>query len=122
MGAMEDAKSLVGRNLVGIDGGKIGPITAIYVGVKTGKPEWAAVNLGGLLGAKLAFAPVAQISIEGEAAVVAFVKKDVKAAPKPTTEGVISPAENNRLFAHYGIDRAQTEPSGSQDAALWLGP
>ncbi len=120
MGAMEDAKSLVGKNLLGTDGEKIGRINAIYVDAATGEPEWVAVNMGGLLGAKVAFAPVAQVTREGEDAVVAYEKKHVKHAPKAQTEGAMSPAEEEKLCGYYGIDRGQREPSGSQDAASWL--
>jgi sporulation protein YlmC with PRC-barrel domain len=120
MGAMEDAKSLVGKNLLGTDGEKIGRINAIYVDAGTGEPEWVAVNMGGLLGGKVAFAPVAQVTREGEDAVVAYEKQHVKHAPKAQTEGAMSPAEEEKLCGYYGIDRGQREPSGSQDAASWL--
>lgn len=118
MGAMEDAKSLVGRTLQGTDGEKIGRINAIYVGASTGEPEWVAVNMGGILGAKVAFAPVTQVTLEGEGAVVTCDKKHVKNAPRAQTEGAISPVEAEKLCGHYGIDRGQREPSGSREAAL----
>jgi sporulation protein YlmC with PRC-barrel domain len=115
MGATEDAKSLVGRNLLGTDGEKIGRINAIYVDASTGEPEWVAVNMGGLLGAKVAFAPVAQVTREGEDAVVACDKKHVKNAPRAQTEGAISPVEAEKLWGHYGIDRGQREATGSRE-------
>lgn len=121
MGAIEDAKSLVGRNLLGTDGETIGRVNAIYVDASTGEPKWVAVKTGGFLGAKVAFAPVAQVTREGEDAVVACEKKHVKSAPRAQTEGVISPVEAEKLYGHYGIDLGQREASGSQDAARWLG-
>jgi uncharacterized protein YrrD len=116
----EDAKGLVGRSLLGTDGEKIGRINAIYVDAGTGEPEWVAVSTGGLFG-KVTFAPVSQVTREGEDAVVAYEKKHVKNAPKAQTEGAMSPVEEERLCGYYGIDRGQREPSGSQDAALWSG-
>lgn len=121
MDAIEDAKSLVGRGLSGVDGQKIGRIDAVYVDAVTGEPEWVAVSMGGLFGGKLAFAPLAQVTREGEDAVVAYDKKHVKNAPKAQTEGAISPVEEEKLCDYYGIQRDRTEPSGSQDAAFWLG-
>ena len=119
MGAIAD--SLVGRILLGIDDEKIGRIIAIYVNATTGEAEWVAVGTGGLVGATLVFAPVAEVTREGENALVTFDKKHVKHAPKAHSEGALSPAENDQLYRYYGIDRGQTEASGSQDAALWLG-
>src|SRR5258708_4090016 len=119
MGAID--ASLVGRTLSGIDGEKIGRIDAIYVNDTTGEPEWVAVNTGGLLRAKLVFAPVAEVTREGQGAVVTFDKKHVKHAPKAHREGALSPSENDQLYRYYGIDRGQTQASGSQDAALWVG-
>jgi hypothetical protein len=114
-------KSLVGRTLLGMDRRKIGRINAIYVNGTTGEPEWVAVSAGGLVGAKLIFAPVAEVTLFGEDAVVAFDKKHVMHAPKTHSEGALSPAENDQLYRYYGIDRGQTEASGSQDAGSWVG-
>jgi hypothetical protein len=119
MGA--NADRLVGRTLLGVDDKKIGRINAIYVNATTGEPEWVAVGTGGLFGAKLVFAPVAEVTCGGEDALVAFDKKYVMHAPKAQSEGALSPAENGQLYRYYGIGRGQTEASGSQDAALWLG-
>jgi len=111
-------KGLVGRTLMGIDGQKIGRIDAIYVNSATGEPEWVAINLGGLIAPKLGFAPMAKVTGEGQNAVVEFDKKHVKHAPKTRSEGVLSPSENDALYAYYGIERTQKEPAGSHDASL----
>src|SRR5438270_9815557 len=100
---------------MGIDGQKIGRIQAIFVNSSTDQPEWVAISLGGLMAAKLGFAPVDQVSVEGNNAVVQFDKKHVKHAPQTRSEGVLSPSENDALYAYYGIERTQKEPSGSHD-------
>jgi hypothetical protein len=111
-------QGLVGKTLMGIDGQKIGRIDAIYVNSSTGDPEWVAIKLGGLIADKLGFAPVAKVSTEGDNAVVEFDKKHVKHAPTTRSEGVLSPAENDALYAYYGIERPQPAPAGSHDASL----
>lgn len=115
----EDAQALVDRDLVGIDGEKIGRISAIYLDTLTGEPDWLAVNIGGLLGRKRTFAPVTQVTLEGEGALVTWNKQHVKKAPKPQTEGVMSPTEKEKLRGYYGLGGDQEEMSGSKDAALW---
>ena len=112
-------QNLIGRTLMGIDGHKIGRIDAIYVNSSTREPEWVAIDLGGLLATKHGFVPVATVSSEGENALVGYETKFVKHAPTSKSEGVLSPAENEALYAYYRIPRGQREPSGSRNAALF---
>ena len=112
-------QGLVGRTLVGIDGQKIGRIDAIYVNKATGEPEWVAINLGGLMATKHGFAPVTQVTAEGDRAVVAFEKKHVKQAPTTKSEGVLSPDENEALYSYYGITHDPQVHAGSRDASLY---
>jgi PRC-barrel domain protein len=114
-------QDLVGRTLVGIDGGKIGRIDAIYVNSSTGEPEWVAINLGGLLASKHGFAPVANVTAEGDKAVVAFEKNHVKHAPTTKSEGVLSPQENDALYRYYSIEHDSQVQAGSRDSSLWAG-
>lgn len=112
---------LVGRTLMGIDGHKIGRIEAIYVNSTSGEPEWVAIHLGGLLGSKLGFAPVAEVRNEGENTVVAFDKKYVTHAPTTKSEGVLSPDESEALYRYYGLERGHKPVAGSRNSALWVG-
>jgi len=112
-------RGLVGRTLIGIDGQKIGRIDAIYVNSATGEPEWVAIHLGGLMAAKHGFAPVTQVTAEGDRAVVAFEKNHVKHAPTTKSEGVLSPEENDALYSYYGISHEAEMRAGSRDASLY---
>jgi hypothetical protein len=113
--------SLVGRTLWGIDDHRSGRIDAIYVNSGTGEPEWVAVRTGGAFGTKVVFAPVTKVARQGQHAVVAFEKTYVKNAPRAHIRGALSPAEKDELCRYYGIDRGQTEVSGSVDADRWVG-
>jgi hypothetical protein len=53
------------RTLVDRDGGRIGPIDAIYLDDQTSQPEWALVNTG-LFGTKASFVPLAQATQAGD--------------------------------------------------------
>jgi len=105
-------QGLVGRTLVGVDGNKIGRIEAIYVNDATEEPEWVAIHLGGLLGSKLGFAPVREVSPEGDHAVINLDKKLVSHAPTTRSEGALSPDENDALYRYYHLD--QSRPAGSR--------
>jgi hypothetical protein len=76
-------------------------------------PEWAAVGTG-LFGRKLTFVPLAGAEPQGEqpglveSAVdvirVPVTKDQVKDAPRVDPDEELSPAEEERLYRHYGMD------------------
>src|SRR5690349_14693288 len=105
MDELKAAQTLLNRSLVGDNGEKIGKISSIYVETGTGEPEWVGVSVGGLFGGKTAFAPVAQVLRQGDDAVVVWDKRHLKNAPRPQTEGVMSPQEAHRLRGYYGMER-----------------
>jgi len=108
---------LLGRTLMAVNGEKIGRIDAIYVNSATGEPEWVAINLGGLIATKHGFAPVTEVTGQGDHAVVAYDRNHVRHGLNTKSEGVLSPAENQALYRHYGLD-SPTDLSGSHDAAV----
>src|SRR5438876_675137 len=119
MGSID--QGIVGRTLMGLDGAKIGRITAIYVNNSTGEPEWVAIALGGFLADKLGFAPVGRVTTEGDQALVDFDKKHLKQALTTRSGGMLSPPENEALYHYYGIDHGRGELSGSHDSAVRVG-
>jgi uncharacterized protein (TIGR02271 family) len=92
-----------GATLVGSDGDKIGTIDSIYLDDQTGEPEWALVNTG-LFGTKSSFVPLAQASGSGDQVQVPYGKQLVKDAPRVDTDQHLSEAEEEQLWAHYGLD------------------
>jgi sporulation protein YlmC with PRC-barrel domain len=112
----ENIRSFVGHNLMEANGEKIGKIDALFVDAQTGEPEWLVVKTGMLGGAR--FVPVAEVTAQGEDAVVPFDKTRVKGSPGAMGEGSLSPTEERTLCDYYGIDCPET-PSGSEDVGLW---
>jgi uncharacterized protein (TIGR02271 family) len=102
------------RTLVDRDGGRIGPIDAIYLDDQTSQPEWALVNTG-LFGTKASFVPLAQATQAGDDIRVPYDKQLVNDAPRIDPDGHLSEAEERRLWRHYGLDYDRTtrrRPSG----------
>jgi uncharacterized protein (TIGR02271 family) len=95
------------RTMVDRDGGRIGPIDAIYLDDRTGEPEWALVNTG-LFGTKSSFVPLAQATQTGEDVGVPYDKQLVKDAPRIDPDGHLSEAEERQLWRHYGLDYDRT--------------
>jgi uncharacterized protein (TIGR02271 family) len=95
------------RTMVDRDGGRIGPIDAIYLDDRTGEPEWALVNTG-LFGTKASFVPLAQATEDGGDVRVPYDKQLVKDAPRIDPDGHLSEAEERQLWRHYGLDYDRT--------------
>ena len=100
-------ESWIGRTLIDESGHKIGKIDDIYTDDDTGQPEWLSVHTG-LFGTNVSFVPVEGASPCGDGEVqVRFAKEQVKDAPNAGRDGVLSPEEEARLYAHYGYDYDQ---------------
>jgi uncharacterized protein (TIGR02271 family) len=100
---LDTVRSWQGATMVGPDGDKIGTVESIYVDDQTGQPEWALVNTG-LFGAKSSFVPLAQASSSGDQVQVPYEKQLVKDAPRVDTDQHLSEAQEQQLWAHYGLD------------------
>jgi uncharacterized protein (TIGR02271 family) len=100
---LDTVRSWQGATMVDPDGDKIGTIDTIYLDDQTGEPEWALVNTG-LFGTKSSFVPLAQASGSGDQVQVPYDKQRVKDAPRVDTDQHLSEAEEQQLWAHYGLD------------------
>src|SRR3954451_13125791 len=100
-----------GCEVVDQDGDKVGKLDEIYIDRETSKPEWAVVNTG-LFGRKSSFVPLKDALREGEMIRVPYQKEHIKEAPSVDPDGEISPEEEQRVYAHYGLDYSQAQ-SGS---------
>jgi uncharacterized protein (TIGR02271 family) len=97
-----DLDRLFGADVYGSDGSKIGSVGQIYLDDQTGAPEWLAVRTG-LFATKESFVPLTQANVAGDRINVPFDKDQVKDAPSIEPDGNISPAEEDELYAYYGM-------------------
>jgi uncharacterized protein (TIGR02271 family) len=105
------AGTLRGRELRGRDDDKIGTIEEIYIDTDTGEPEWMLVQ-SGLFGTKRTFVPLREARTEDDHVTVPYAKDQVKDAPGIEPDRELSRPEEERLYQHYGLDRAAA-PSGT---------
>jgi len=91
-----------GRDVVDSQGEKIGSLEEVYLDTGSGRPEWATVKTG-LFGMKQSFVPVRDANPVRGDVVVPYSKDQVKDAPSVDPDGDLSPAEEERLYAHYGV-------------------
>jgi uncharacterized protein (TIGR02271 family) len=121
---IDTVRTWQGRIMVDRDGGRIGPIDAIYLDDRTGEPEWALVNTG-LFGTKASFVPLAQTTEDDREVRVPYDKQLVKDAPRIDPDGHLSEAEERQLWRHYGLDYDHTtsqRPTGRDAGRDTTGP
>ena len=102
-----------GGNVVGADGQKIGSIGQVYVDDSTGEPSFVTVKTG-LFGTAESFVPLQDATVTGSDIRVAYNKTEVKDAPRVDPDERITPTEEQRLYAHYGISSPRGHTSGTE--------
>jgi uncharacterized protein (TIGR02271 family) len=96
-----------GRNVVDQEGAKVGTLEEIYLDQHTGRPEWMLIHTG-VFGTKSSFAPLAGAQVDGEDVRIGYSKQEVKGAPSVDADRELSPEEEARLYAHYGLDYSES--------------
>ncbi|OKI09171.1 hypothetical protein A6A06_00090 [Streptomyces sp. CB02923] len=105
-------QDLTGMNVVDAEGTKVGSVQQIYRDDATDAPEWITVRTG-LFGMKETFVPLAGARRVGDELQVPSTKDQIKDAPRIDADGHLEPAEEERLYRHYGMARPGTAPSGT---------
>lgn len=113
---VNDVTDMQGQPLYASDGVKIGEIADIYVDSDTREPEWALVHTG-LFGARESFVPLAEATRSGDGIRVPYTKDEVRDAPTAEPDGELSPDEEARLYAHYGLSYSEAASSSGLPAA-----
>jgi sporulation protein YlmC with PRC-barrel domain len=124
MHSTQDILGWRGRDVVDRDGEKLGSLSEVYLDAETDQPAWFAVRTG-LFGARSSFVPVEGAELEGDAVCVAYPKAQVKDAPAVDPDGQLEPAEEDRLYEHYGVtspDADARDERGATDAPDERGP
>lgn len=83
-------------------GDKIGKLGTLYVDNDSGQPSFATVSTG-LFGMSESFVPLQGAQLGDDEVRVAYTKDQVKDAPRIDAGGDLSPAEEDRLYSHYGL-------------------
>ncbi|MFD7669246.1 PRC and DUF2382 domain-containing protein [Streptomyces sp. NPDC059788] len=108
----ENPQDLTGMNVVDAEGTKVGSVQQVYRDDATDAPEWITVRTG-LFGMKETFVPLAGARRVGDECQVPYTKDQIKEAPRIDADGHLEPAEEERLYRHYGMARPGTSPAGT---------
>ena len=116
MPTMQDVQSWRGCQLRSGDGDKIGTVEEIYLDRTSDRPEWFAVKTG-MFGGRVSFVPIQAAEFDGETVTVPFDKATVKDAPNAEADGELSTAEEQKLYAHYGLEYGDAPETTGHDTS-----
>ena len=105
--SIDQARTLQGKTMHGAGGDKLGSIDTLYADREDGHPTFATVNTG-MFGSKTHFVPLEQAELKDDGVVVPYDKDLVSSAPSIDTDAELSPEEEERLYAHYGLGGVAT--------------
>ncbi|MDP9496948.1 MAG: YsnF/AvaK domain-containing protein [Actinomycetota bacterium] len=113
---LEQARQLSGKTMIGPGGEKLGKIDTLYADREDGEPTFATVQTG-MFGTKTHFVPLQDATLSGEQVQVPYDKSLVNDAPNIDPDAELSPEEEERLYAHYGLGSGGTSTgtSGGND-------
>jgi uncharacterized protein (TIGR02271 family) len=96
---LDQLRALKGRTITGSDGSSLGTVQDLYADRSDGDPTFATVQTA----QGLSFVPLAQAELRGESIAVPYDSSLVSSAPTVQGDEDLSPAEEDRLYAHYGL-------------------
>ena len=108
--SIDQARTLQGKTMHGSDGAKLGTVDTLYADREDGHPTFATVQTG-LFGSKTHFVPLEQAELADDGVRVPYGKDLVSDAPSVDTDAELSPDEEERLYAHYGLTGASAAPA-----------
>ncbi len=107
----DQLRDLEGRAVLGLDGARLGVITALYADAVDGDPTFATVSTGDAE----AFVPLAEAELRDGDVVVPYDAVLVRAAPAVRADEQLSVDEEDRIYDHYGL--TEVVPKGGPAAA-----
>lgn len=110
--ATQDIDQIIGAEAIGPDNDTIGKVGQVYLDQDSDRPVWVSVK-SGIFGTSETLVPLDGADWDHDALHLAFSKERVKDAPRVDPDAEISPEEQQRLYAYYGL-----AGSGAPDAQV----
>ncbi|MFJ2769130.1 PRC and DUF2382 domain-containing protein [Streptomyces sp. NPDC087300] len=109
--AFSNPDALKGLTAYDASGEKIGSVEQVYLDDSTGRAEWVTVKTG-LFGTKESFVPLDGAARRDDALQVRPAKDVVKDAPRVDADQHLDAAQEQELYAHYGMTKPSPRARG----------
>ncbi|GAB3946130.1 PRC and DUF2382 domain-containing protein [Corynebacterium tapiri] len=110
MATNHEIRELLEATAYDADGEKLGKVNEVYINDTSGQPDFIEVNHG-LFGLGSSLVPLRGHDLNGEELRLAFPKDRIKDAPNVDADAHLSNEEQENLYRHYGLDRAENRTS-----------
>ena len=91
------------KDVIDLDGAKIGSLESIYVDTADDTPFFAGLKVGIIGRHRIVFAPLHGATVGPGYVRIRFDKDLVKGAPAIEVDGELTAAQEPAVFAHYGL-------------------
>ena len=102
MVSVDQARQLLGVQVVDAAGDKVGTVNDVYLNDQTEQLSWVTVATG-WFGLSESFLPLEGAHITDEQILVPFDKATIKTAPRYQSEVPLTPQDEDALYRHYNI-------------------
>jgi PRC-barrel domain len=111
-----DPKKLDGLDVIGRNNATLGVVEGIYADIRSGYPQWAAVQ-SGLFGADVSIIPLTAAEHDDRSLRIPYSAQDLRNAPHRAAGTALSRKEEANLFRHYGVGYGAAGPSAGRAAS-----
>ncbi len=112
-------RRLMDMVVVDASGDWVGTVSEVYLDEQKGEPVWATVRIGWF--GHGSFVPLTGVDITGIRLRAPYDKATIEAAPRHDTCAPLTPAEEDALYAYYGLSAPDTTPASTPDGEYTAG-
>lgn len=107
--ARMESRDYLDYEVIDVEGERLGPVTGLWLDNATGRPEFASVKTGWILG-RHHVVPIREDAIDpsNRTLRVAYRRESIRDAPSFDSDHELSPEEEQRIYDHYGLARSET--------------
>jgi sporulation protein YlmC with PRC-barrel domain len=111
-----DPTELGGLHVIGRNGVILGVVKDVYADIRSGYPQWAAVQ-SGLFGADVSIIPLTATEHDRRSLHIPYSAQELRDAPHRAPGTAMSHKEEANLFRHYGVGHGSAGPSAGKAAS-----
>jgi hypothetical protein len=111
-----DPRELGGLHVVGRDDVTLGVVEGIYVDIRSGYPQWAAIQ-SGLFGTDVSIIPLTATEHDDRSLRIPYSVQELRDAPHRAPSTAMSHKEEANLFRHFSVGYGSAGPSAGKAAS-----
>jgi hypothetical protein len=111
-----DPKELGGLHVIGRNDVTLGVVAGIYADIRSGYPQWAAIQ-SGLFGTDVSIIPLTAAEHDDRSLRIPYSAQELRDAPHRAPGTAMGRKEEANLFRYYGVGYGAGGPSAGRGTA-----